>query len=262
MNNLWAMITWARDGIWQQTAIYLKKDHDFELNLVWWKDIDWLIASWISIWASFVITWDLFTPNVAYTEALNSKSRVQVLNAAINIDNVEDKDEQVRLAEVQNSFLEEKLLELEYNNIDNPILLVVITSVTSSFVDILWEKALKRSAYALMKNKHSEMLRGYSPILVASWVSVVDVQPWLVQTEMVKHLGENWLKLANILWKKADKKKESDDETIYTQERALTPQEVWKAISDMISYRINRNEICPYEKYPIINQADLDMYSK
>lgn len=259
-NTPWVTITWASKWIWREIVKNIPED--ILLDLVWWRDENALFDFWESVWA-LVQPWDVFDRNSdAYSGFMESLSEVQIHNAAINIDNIEDPAEQVILANLQNNFLITKLEELKRLSINEPILFVLITSISSTFVDILWESKLKRSPYALMKNKQSWIIESYRRELTDSWVSVVDVQPWLTQTRMVEHLGENWLRLANMFWAKAAKESWN---TNLVQQRVLTPQEVWKAVANLVDYYLNITaawkEFKGFDQYQIVNQCDLDRLS-
>jgi NADP-dependent 3-hydroxy acid dehydrogenase YdfG len=245
-------ITWASTWIWKQIAKNINPGTDIEL--IWWRNEKKLNSVANSVNSTKTVTWDIFNPKTeAYQEIIESKSKVQILNAAINVDTV-DKDKQDELVRIQNEFLQSKIDEMIETGVDEETLLIVITSIASSFVDILWEKAMRRSPYALMKNTQSKIIKNSKDKLNELWISIIEVQPGFTKTDMVSHLDDDkWLKLANMFWKKA-----SSEEIKLIQDNVLTPEEVWKTIATIANQFISSSNIdWISEKYPILNDKDL-----
>ena len=246
-------ITGASDGIGREIAAGFKGKKDIDTYLVWWRRKDKLISAWEATWAHCSVPWNLFDADSgAFHEFVKSDAQVQIHNAAINIDGMEEA-EMLKLREAQNDFMAEKLAELQKNDIEDPRLFIPITSITSLFVDELWEKKFWKSPYALMKNQQSHMIEDARAQLLERGVSIVNIQPGLVKTEMTAHLWDNGLRFANMFGKRV-----TVDGRKYEQGRELKPEEVGNAIARLAMHYIDTGSVPDnMNTWPILNDEDL-----
>jgi len=248
-------LTWAGSWIWEEIAKNINPDT--ELELIWWRNEKNLNSVADSVNSTKTIAWDIFdTESEAFREIVESKSGVQILNAAINVDTV-NKEEQEKLAILQNEFLQAKIDEMIETGVDKETLLIVITSIASSFVDILWKKAMRRSPYALMKNTQSKIIKDSRDELKELWISILEVQPWFTKTDMVSHLDTTkWLKMANLFWKKAFNINWDNN---LIQDEILTAEQVWQTIATIANNFMESWKVEPTDNwiYQIVNKKDL-----
>jgi NAD(P)-dependent dehydrogenase (short-subunit alcohol dehydrogenase family) len=156
-----------------------------------------------------------------------------VLNAAINIDTIEDENERIEKSNNQFAFMANILdLITEDCGNDDPVRNFTLYYVSS--ISVLMDQARdgklsKRSPYVAMKNEQLDLLLKKKDELLKKDINIVVLYPGAISTKMMSHLGEtqekadeNAVRLANMQGKKCN----------IIQDKIFTAEEVGKFMAD------------------------------